>query len=183
LSPILGIWASQNYPRITNSYESIATVTVGSGGQAAGSFTSIPSTFKHLQIRVLAKTNSNGNIKITFNGDTTGNYNTHVLYGTGSAAGAGVTGLSDTGIFGVDQYWGTNSIYFTGAVIDVLDYQNTNKYKVTRTLGGNNTNGGNEDICLISGLWRSTSAITQIDLTGSSNISQYSSFALYGIRG
>jgi len=38
VSPILGIWASQNYSRysLPTSFESIATVTVGSGGGGSG---------------------------------------------------------------------------------------------------------------------------------------------------
>ena len=39
------------------SYESIATVTVGSGGAASVEFTSIPSTYTHLQIRAIVRTN------------------------------------------------------------------------------------------------------------------------------
>ena len=61
MAPILGIWASQNYSRysITGSYESIATVTVGSGGSSYIEFTSIPGTYTHLQIRgILRNTGS-----------------------------------------------------------------------------------------------------------------------------
>ncbi|NCU72421.1 MAG: hypothetical protein EBY66_05360 [Candidatus Fonsibacter lacus] len=56
MAPILGIWASQNYSRysITGSYESIATVTVGSGGSSYIEFTSIPATYSHLQIRIIS---------------------------------------------------------------------------------------------------------------------------------
>jgi hypothetical protein len=74
---------------------------------------------------------------------------------------------------------------FSSQVIDVLDYQNTNKYKTTRTLLGTDTNGGtNRGVEFSSGLWQSTSAVTQIDLiAGGTTFSQYSSFALYGIRG
>ena len=52
--PILGIIASQDYNRVTNSYESIATVTVGSGGSSSLTFSSIPATYTHLQIRYMA---------------------------------------------------------------------------------------------------------------------------------
>jgi len=41
-----GLYAG-GVPPVTNSYESIATVTVGSGGASSASFSSIPSTFKH----------------------------------------------------------------------------------------------------------------------------------------
>jgi hypothetical protein len=64
-----------------------------------------------------------------------------------------------------------------------LDYTNTNKNKVYRTLGGFDANGSGEQ-GLFSGLWMSTSAITSIDLiTNSGSWTSSSSFALYGIKG
>lgn len=67
--------------------------------------------------------------------------------------------------------------------MDVLDYKNTNKYKTSRFLSGYDANGSGV-IMLNSELWMSTAAITSItiDNTGS-NFAQYSSFALYGVRG
>jgi hypothetical protein len=74
---------------------------------------------------------------------------------------------------------------FSGFVIDILDYANTNKYKTIRYLSGYDANGSGR-VGLGSGSWRSTSAVTSITLQGleySSNYKQYSSFALYGIKG
>jgi len=127
LSPILGIWASQNYPRITNSYESIATINVGAGGQSAATFTSIPSTFKHLQIRCIMKKAGTGNDSfslMTLNSDTGNNYATHYLLGTGSVVLAGANAPSVGNIF-AGVTWGTGSSFsssaFSVAVIDILD--------------------------------------------------------------
>ena len=54
--PILGIIASSHVNFIpTGSFSSIATVTVGSGGSSTVSFISIPQTYKHLQLRGIAK--------------------------------------------------------------------------------------------------------------------------------
>ena len=50
-------------------------------------------------------------------------------------------------------------------------------------LAGNNSNSSYNNVGLISGLWRSTSAITQIDFTTLINFVQYSKIALYGIKG
>ena len=75
---------------------------------------------------------------------------------------------------------------FSAGVLDILDYANVNKYTTTRVLSGFNTNGSANGtaVFLSSGLWMSTSAVTSITLTGrSTNIGQYSSFALYGIKG
>ena len=68
-------------------------------------------------------------------------------------------------------------------LIDILDYLNVNKYKTVRSLGGIDINGSGGFIDLFSGNWRSTSAITRIDLTPSvNNFKQYSHFALYGVK-
>jgi hypothetical protein len=198
--PILGIIASQNYSRVTNSYESISTVTVGSGGTAQIDFTSIPATYTHLQLRFTAATDrsafvvdlpvmqvGNGSI------DTGNNYSCH-----------NVAFRADS-VMASDNYPNAPYMYFMYAassalvsntygvgVIDLLDYANTNKYKTFRALSGcdlNGTPGGGGSIggalSFVSGNWRSTSAITNIRLTPviGPNFTQYSSFALYGIKG
>ena len=71
---------------------------------------------------------------------------------------------------------------FGVAVIDILDYANTNKYKTYRSLTGGDANGSGQ-VLLRSSNWRSTSAVTSMTLyPGVGNFTQYSSFALYGIK-
>jgi hypothetical protein len=72
---------------------------------------------------------------------------------------------------------------FSGEVIDILDYANTNKYKTTRLINGRDQNGSGF-IWFNSGLWQNTNAITSLTFTAQNgNYAQYSSFALYGIKG
>jgi hypothetical protein len=72
---------------------------------------------------------------------------------------------------------------FGTQIIDILDYANTNKYKVMRSLNGHDNNG-NGFILHRTSLWMSTSAISSITFTfSSSNYMQYSQLALYGIKG
>ncbi len=156
--PILGIIASSKFGDV-GDYESIATVTVGSGGASNIEFTSIPSTYSHLQIRAIAKASgSNFNPKMQFNNDTGTNYSWHYIYGDGSTATAGA---GATQAFIYNSIISTNASMYNGFVIDILDYANTNKYKTTRELSGQDRNGSGE-IALWSGNWRSTSAITSI---------------------
>jgi hypothetical protein len=177
MSPLLlGILASAGGSR--NSYESIQTVTVGAGGQSSISFSAIPATYKHLQIRALARiSTSGGSCPVEFNSDTnSSNYYQHVLFGSGASAG---TGSGNDKTFGFQLDSGQPG----GGVMDILDYTNTNKYTTVRTLSGNDTNGGGY-ITLRSGLWSNTAAITSITIYPSAgNFTQYSSFALYGIKG
>jgi hypothetical protein len=71
---------------------------------------------------------------------------------------------------------------FGAGVIDILDYANTNKYKTSRLLGGEDLNGSGR-VYLMSSNWQKTTAITQIDLSfETGNCMQYSQFALYGIK-
>ncbi len=190
MSPILGIWASQNYPRVTNSYESISTVTVGSGGSSSIDFTSIPQTYKHLQIRLFGRDNTSNTSAagfIKFNSDNGSNYAGHQLYGDGASAAASsstaTTPLNTVPTFTMAGGNASASI-FGMTIIDVLDYTNTNKYKVTRALNGLDVNGNGGYVLLRSNLWLSTAAITSISLLpNGTTIQQYSSFALYGIKG
>ena len=184
-----GLFAAGVTPA-TNSYESIATVTVGGGGSSSISFTSIPSTFKHLQIRAITKsTNTDADsqgLLANFNSDSGSNYSYHRLTGNGSAASAGA-GTSQTAItVGGILRSSANASMFSTFVMDILDYQNTSKNKTTRQLLGwdtNNTTTGSAG--LWSGAWYSTSAINQIVFTiaSSEQFATNTHFALYGIKG
>jgi hypothetical protein len=168
------------------SYDSIATVTVGSGGASSIDFTSIPSTYTHLQIREITRSDFAGiaTVQMQFNGDTGNNYSFHTLYGDGSfAGGTGASGISIT-VLADNPGTTVAANVFDAAVIDILDYANINKNKTLRSLQGYDANGSGI-VRLNSGLWNNTSAISSIKLLsgGSSNFTQYSSFALYGIKG
>ena len=177
MSPILGIWASQNYSRyqLPTSFESIATTTVGAGGSSSVSFSSIPSTYTHLQIRGISRSTRTGsnvnNLRLRTNSDTGNNYSWHRLEGTGS------TVTSDAAT--------TQSSYQVSGYMPSADYANTNKYKTMRSLHGFDNNSTAGKVLFTSGLWQSTSAITTITLEPDTavNFAQYSHFALYGIKG
>jgi hypothetical protein len=182
--PILGIYASQISGHLwapSGAYDSIATVTVGSGGQASAEFTSIPSTYTHLEVRIIAKAATGTRLRMQINNDTATNYSTHILSGDGSGAYS-FAGANEPKIAISCATSGTAGV-FMGAVVNLLDYKDTNKYKTVRTLSGIDNNGSGE-VNLNSGSWRSTSAVTSLKFywdTG--NLDQYSSFALYGIKG
>jgi hypothetical protein len=177
VSPILGIFASQG--RVAaNSYDSISTVTVGAGGSSSITFSSIPSTYKHLQIRMRTKTTNTLDINFRFNGDTGNNYTGHGIYGDGSSA-ASITPYTSypTG------YVGYSPSINGASIIDVLDYQSTNKNKTCKILHGNDNNGSGYAM-FNSSMWMSTSVITSMTiLVASGTFEQHSSFALYGIKG
>jgi hypothetical protein len=189
--PILGIVASQITGHLASptSFDSIQTVTLGSA-QTTISFTSIPSTYKHLQIRMINRTDRGGGntedlVQIRFNSDTTANYAYHILEGTGTVANtAGVASSANPWNMFTAAAGATASV-FAAAVADVLDYTNTNKYKTTRTLQGLESNTVDSRGGITSSLWMNTGAITRIDISPvyGTNFVQYSHAALYGVKG
>ena len=89
-----GIFASQITGHLANNnFISLQTVNVGSGGVGSITFTSIPTTYTHLQIRGIVQTNrATYGIDegyLTFNGDSGSNYAYHYMYGDGSSPTAG----------------------------------------------------------------------------------------------
>jgi hypothetical protein len=167
-------------------YESIATTTVGAGGAGSITFSSIPSTYSHLQIRGISRTDNPGsvdNVVIRFNSDTGTNYSWHQLAGDGSAASSGGESTKNYILIGLHPTSSTTANTFGATVVDVLDYANTNKNKTARGLSGFDVNGSGT-VLLRSGLWQDTGAITSVTITllSAYNYLQYSQFALYGIK-
>ena len=178
LNTIIGSFSSGVVTPAT-SYESIATVTVGSGGSASIDFTSIPATYTHLQIRFTLATGnaSDGNFIVQFNNDTTSaNYVRHYLIGDGSTVNA--SGGDNTSAVAYNP----GGTYPGVAVIDILDYTNTNKNKVVRSLAGQDSNGSGF-VFYTSVMYMSLTAISSIKLKyASQNAPQHSQFALYGVK-
>lgn len=164
-------------------FESIATVTVGAGGTSTITFSSIPATYQHLQIRHIARcTSGTAYMKINFNNDTASNYSWHELYGAGATASASAGATQAFGIAADAVYDTANG--FNAGICDILDYANTNKHKTTRALSGQDNNGSGTIYGAISSRWGSSSEINEIDLTlNTGNFAQHSHFALYGIKG
>jgi hypothetical protein len=121
--------------------------------------------------------------------DTGSNYSWHHLGGDGSAAYAGaassVTFMSSQSSVATSVISNT----FGAGVFDLLDYANTSKYKTARLLEGHDVNGTTAGfggrVGISSGLWQSTSTVNTIRFTPNfgSVITEYSSFALYGVKG
>ena len=168
------------------AYDSIATTTVGAGGSSSVTFSSIPATYQHLQLRWIARSDraaAQDFVDIRFNSDTGANYAAHLLYGDGATASAAAyVSNTSAGVIFMPASTATASVFGTG-VMDILDYANTNKYKTTRILGGTDINGSGR-IVLGSGVWMNTAAVTTLTIItdNASTYSQYSSFALYGMR-
>jgi hypothetical protein len=189
--PILGVIASssqQGRASDFGAYEPLAVATVPSGGVASITFGSIPQTYTHLQVRAIGRSNRTGTtgefIKLTFNSDSGSNYADHAFFGDGTTVAA--QSATSAAFIRLNRFAGSlePANVFGTIILDIVDYANTSKNKTVRNFGGIDNNGSG-DIWFMSGLWQSTSAITSVTLTpgGGTLYSQYSQFALYGIKG
>jgi hypothetical protein len=190
-----------NAAYLPSSFESIASTTVGVGGSSFVEFTSIPSTYKHLHIRIFARDTYSAAgpyyapIQIQFNGDTSrANYTLTRLSATMAAGASSVLSTAGwgTGSYGWLRAWSgyainTNANIFGAAAIDLIEYASTTKLKTMRAVGSVmqlTTADGSAGFSQSSGVWNSTSAITSIKFTPDyTAFAQNSIFALYGIKG
>lgn len=164
------------------AFEQIST-TILTSTTSTVTFSSIPSTYKHLQLRITGglATATNNQMLVRFNSDSGTNYAWHSLTGSDtsvtSTAGTTQSAISS----GVVGY---NANTFSASIIDILDYSSTSKNKTLRSLHGVNVSGGIVRVGLHSGLWLNTAAISTITI--SNNNASYaagSRFTLYGIKG
>jgi hypothetical protein len=180
----LGILSAASVgPVAEGDFELIAT-GFGTGSSGVISFSSIPATYKHLQIRYTAKNSSSATqMNITMNGVTSGVYMRHSLLGNGSAVSSTASSTSQTSIQLVESM--ANSTFanaVNAGVIDILDYSSTSKNTTIKALYGMADNLNR--LYLSSGLYNQTTAVSSLTLTASAdNFAALSRFSLYGIRG
>jgi hypothetical protein len=168
-------------PLDPGAFDSIATANPSSTNTVT--FSSIPGTYKHLQIRFMAANPSFDTLGVRFNGDTATNYTEHLIEGnggggTGTGGGNGLGIVSRIGIQSVSDV--ANS--FTVGVIDIIDYASTTKIKSLRYASGL-ANSGSGKVIRGSGMRNNTAAITSVTLFTPSNYTTGTTFALYGIKG
>ncbi len=167
------------------AFESIATVSLSSTSGTV-SFTSIPNTYEHLQLRMLTRETSSlytndASLIFNFNSDAAGNYARHQIRANGTTITAFALTSTTNPAFGSHPGGGVSASIFGATVVDILDYKNTNKYKTIRSLSGSDSNGAG-GIGLFSDVWMNTAAITSIQVIPDFSFTANSHFALYGIR-
>lgn len=170
------------------AYELISTV-MGDGSSSTITFSSIPATYKHLQIRGIMKQASSNRSDATtmwirINGDTSNAYAWHFMRANGTGIFVGSSASTSQIINGYTS--GAAQPGFGPIIVDILDYANTNKTKTLRTISGSETaNTTYNRVAIESGLWNSTSALTSISFIESLSLgfSSGTRFSLYGIRG
>jgi hypothetical protein len=166
-----------------NTYTLIASNTVGSGGVATVTFSSIPSTYTDLLVKMSGRgsgTNSN-EVRLTFNSNTSG-YSNKTLYGSGTTAGSFSFGTAYA-YCGEIAAANVTASTFSNAEIYIPNYASANYKSLSLDSVSENNSATNNQLHLIAGLWSNTAAITSITLgmDGAFVYNQYSTFYLYGI--
>jgi hypothetical protein len=191
----------QAFPKFNTAWDGVSAVggmdaigvSVLSADTASYTFSNIPQTYTHLQLRAFVKTNRGvtyDSINLRANSDTGANYAAHEMSGDGrpyiSVGGSG--SATSAYIARVPGNVSGHENKFGIVIIDILDYTNTNKHKTFRSLYGYELALGSGSIGGIngmnSGLWRSTDAINSLNIRPESGTTllTYSNFTLYGIR-
>jgi hypothetical protein len=181
--PILGVLDSAKTGNLSvSAYESIATVTVSSSQQVV-SFTSIPQTFTHLQVRGIYRAPSAATyMNITTSaGQNFGTRNYSLLGNAGNNpttnASIGTNGKGQE----LDVYVsGLVANMFAPVIVDIWDYTNTNKFKTVKGFSGYPDGSSFQEF---GQLFSVTNAITGIEFYANGSYPQYTTFALYGIKG
>jgi len=169
---------------MANTFELIASSTVGSGGAANIEFTSIPATFTDLKLVLSGRCSQaavTGNMAISINGSSA-NLSRRLIYGNGSATAS--TNNTD-GYVGDTVGANATASTFSNTEIYFPNYAgSTNKSFSTDNVTENNATEA--WAFLVAGLWSQTAAITSIRLAPLSpqtwSFSQHSTAYLYGVK-
>jgi len=161
-----------------------SAVTVGSGGAASIDFTSIPSTYTDLVVKISTRSTiagtSQDDINVTFNSSGS-SYTWRNLLGSGSSAISQNGATAYIRMSAVTPNAGTTASTFSSAEIYIPNYASSANKSVSIDMASE-ANQTATYMGLVAGLWSNTSAITQITLTGASgNFAQYSTAYLYGV--
>jgi hypothetical protein len=167
---------------MANTFIKIAAVTVGAGGAANIDFTSIPSTYTDLCLKLSLRSNrasdwDNSNLKIN---NATTNLTSRYVRGNGAAAASG--SLSVFYIGDINAATSTAST-FTSQDIYLPNYAGSSN-KSASVDSVSEANGTTAYAYLVAALWSQTTAINQLTVISGNGDSfvQYSTATLYGIK-
>jgi hypothetical protein len=169
---------------MADTYTLISSVTVGAGGAATMSFTSIPSTYTDLKIVASLRDTATGStgygFSLVFNNDLTGaRYSGRYLLGNGANASSGTVSDYSTSYTYVGGAATSNT--FSNTEIYIPNYAgSTQKSHAIDSVTENNATTAFADMW--AKLYNQTTAISQIDLYSSGTFAQYSTAYLYGIK-
>lgn len=167
-----------------NTFELIASTTVGSGGAASIDFTSIPSTFTDLMLVTSCRSNraaAAADLRFRLNGNTSSIYSYRQLYGFSGGAGSDTT-TTTFAVIGQTPAASSTASTFDNSSVYIPNYAgSTNKsYSIDNAWENNSASAW--QLNLFAGLFASTTAVSSISVyisTGS--FVEHSTAYLYGV--
>jgi hypothetical protein len=184
----LGILSAAGVSGFDSDYELISTTILGTTtADVVFDVSSLGSTYKHLQIRMVARgsgaTTAIRDLFIRLNANTGNNYSAHNLRGGGVSVSS--TGAASLNVIAQEPIFVGNSNtanIFGAAIVDILDPFSTTKNTTVRTTTG--FTAATSRVSLGSGAFYSTAAITSVTIfPDSDSILAGSRFSIYGIKG
>ena len=161
---------------MATTYEKIASTTLGTAA-ATIDFTSIPATYTDLRIVLVAIDSASGGVRLTYNSDTSALYSNTQLYGFGGTAYSGretAKTYCELSVFGL-------STIPQLMEIDIFSYAGST-FKTNLVSYSGDINSSSSGIARVVNLYRSTNAITSIQLKLSSgSFDAGTSATIYGI--
>jgi hypothetical protein len=159
----------------------IETVTVGSGGASSIEFTSIPQDGTDLVLIMSIRGASGGGNGLLYFNDSTSNYSSIRLLGTGSEVLSQTTTTAGRNA-GLESSSTTTSNTFSNTQIYITNYAGSaNKTFSVDSVTENNATAANQSIQVTT--WANTSAITKIVYSSqdAASLAQHSTISLYKV--
>jgi len=167
---------------MANTMTLISSVTVGVVPASSIDFTSIPSTYTDLCLKVSLRSSAIANVvdgNLTFNSSSS-SFSWKELFGTGSSALSG--GNTTNNPLGQIAAANLTASTFTNGELYIPNYAGSTNKSFSFDFGTEN-NATLGYAGLIAGLWSNTAAISSISIAPSSGLwVQYSTAYLYGIK-
>lgn len=169
---------------MATTFTLIASSTVGAGGAASIDFTSIPSTYTDLCVKLSTRTTNAADwveYTIAYNG-TSAAGSWRAVYGTGSTASS--TSNGSTAYAGESAGTNFTANTFANSEIYIPNYTSTSSSKSFSTDSVTENNATTSIAILVAGLMTGASAaINRLYIaTTAGNFVQYSTAYLYGIK-
>ena len=174
---------------MANTMTLIQSVTVPSGGSASIDFTSIPSTYTDLIVKISCRTTMTSSgvrdqIAVKFNGSSTTDYSDRWLYGIPTIATSSATDTSATyALVGYTSGNSSTANTFGSAEIYIPNYAGSNNKSASGD-GVGESNDSSTGLAMSAILRANTAAITSLSIISynAATIMQYSTAYLYGIK-
>ena len=168
---------------MANTYELIASSTIGSGGAANIQFTSIPATYTDLVIKSSLRstaTSSSDPYDLVFTLNSTSTIISKVIRGNGSTSASNSITDRVLRAGAISSDWTSNT--FSNTEIYIPNYT-ASINKIWTVDATTENNSSTADASMVAGQTSITAAITSITLAAlAGNLVQYSTAYLYGVK-